>query len=244
MDFEAFERAARDAFASIPETYREGVDGLVVHREALPHPTLSGVYTLGHCLTESYPSEYRGPESLRSVVALYWGSFRAVARGDPGFDWQGRIWETLTHELRHHLEALADDDALGEMDYALDQSYRREDGMDFDPWYYQRGERVEEGVYRVGRDVFVEKVWREEAFEAAGAIPFSWHGRRYRFAPPAELGDIHFVRIRGVDTGPWSLEVVLVRHHSWWEDVRRLSGTYRPRVMESEAGAEPVPAPG
>jgi hypothetical protein len=45
-------------------------------------------------------------------VALYYGSFVAVGDGDPSFDWEDEAWETLTHELRHHVESLAGDASL------------------------------------------------------------------------------------------------------------------------------------
>lgn len=244
MTYDAFERAAHRAYDSIPAAYREGVDGLMVSREALPHPTQSDVYTLGHCLTESYLSDYGGPETTRSVVVLYWGSFWNLADLDPDFDWESELWETLTHELRHHLESLARDDSLEGVDYALEQTFRRDDGADFDPWYYQHGDALEGGVFRVERSYYVEQVWRAEDFRCASSVAFHWHGVRYRVPRPEVLGDVHFVWIRGVDTGPGTLELVLVRRRSWWEDFRRLVGTSRPVVLESELTAEPVPGAG
>ncbi len=242
--FEQFERAAREAFEAVPAEYREGVDGLVVSREALPDPAHSDVYILGHCLTESYPSDWSGPETTRSQVVLYWGSFRGVARADEDFDWEEELWETLTHELRHHLEALARDDTLEGVDYAVEETFKRDDGVDFDPWYYQHGEELARGVFQVERSFYLEQVWRPESFERTEWIGFEWHGARYRISRPEELGDVHFVWIEGIDAGAASLELVLVRHRSWWEDVKRLGGTYRPVVLESEATAEPDPAAG
>ena len=244
MKYKQFQRAARQAFDSIPDEYREGVDGLVVSREALPHPTLPDVYTLGECLTEDYASDWGGPDTTRSVVVLYWGSFRNLSEKDRDFEWDDELWETLTHELRHHLESLARQDALEGVDYALDETFKRDEGMDFDPWYFQHGDAMDGGVYRVERNYYVEQAWSPERFDAASGIEFTWHGARYRIPRPAELGDVHFVFIDGVETGPATLEVVLVRKRSWWEDAKRLMGTYRPVVFESEATAEPVPARG
>ena len=103
MEFETFEVAARAAYQEIPDAFKEGVGGLVVSREALVHPEHPDVFTLGHCLTEDHPSDYGGPDTTRSVIELYWGSFRQLSRRDASFDWDGELWETLTHELRHHL---------------------------------------------------------------------------------------------------------------------------------------------
>jgi len=228
----------------VPTEYREGVDGLVVSRETLPDPLHPDVYTLGHCLTESYPSDWGGPDTTRSVVVLYWGSFHRLAAMGEDFDWDDELWETLTHELRHHLESLAREDALEGVDYALDETFKRDEGVAFDPWYYQQGEEVADGVFQVERSFYVEQVWRTDAFEAVGWVPFEWRGSRFRVRRPEHLGDVHFVRIGGIETGAASLELVLVRRRSWWEDVKRLGTTYRPVVIESEAGAEPDPTAG
>jgi len=216
----------------------------VVSRDALPDPAQPDVYILGHCLTESYPSDWSGPDTTRSQVVLYWGSFRSLALLDDDFDWDEELWETLTHELRHHLESLAREDALEGVDYAVEETFNREDGLDFDPWYYQHGDDLADGVFQVERSFYLEQVWRADAFERTDRISFEWHGTGYRIPRPEELGDVHFVRIEGVETGAASLELVLVRHRSWWEDVKRLGGTYRPVVLESEATAEPDPAGG
>lgn len=240
MKFQEFEAAARAAFADIPEEYREGVDGLVVSRETIPHPTLPQIYTLGQCLTEDHPSDYSGPDTTRSLIALYWGSFRALAALDPDFDWGGELWETLTHELRHHLESLAGDDALEGVDYAADQAFNRHEGLDFDPWYYQYGEDIGGSVYRVEASHYLEQIWRQDDFERADSIEFDWYGERFRVPKPEALGDVHFVWPRGLDKGSETLELVLVRRRGWWEDAKRLIGASRPLVYESEAEVERI----
>jgi zinicin-like metallopeptidase len=240
VDFRDFERHARRAFEEIPDLYREGVDGLTVSRDAPAHPELPDVYTLGECLTEEHLSDFGSPETTRSTIHLYWGSFRALARESPDFDWDEEIWETLTHELRHHLESLAGDDALEDVDYAADESFNRFEGRSFDPWYYQQGEAVREGVYRVERSWYVEQIWSEAEFIEARWLSLRWGGREYRLMRPAKMGDIHFVLVRGLDLGDEALEIVIVRRRSWWEDVKRVVGTSRAVILESEADAEPV----
>ncbi len=244
MRYTEFERAAREAYDSIPEGYKLGVDGLVVSREAPPHPTLPDIFTLGECRTEDYATDWSGPDTTRSVVVLYWGSFRSLAARDPEFDWSGELWETLTHELRHHLESLAREDALEGVDYALDETYKRDEGLGFDPWYYQQGEEVGEGVFRVERNAYVEQVWTQSAFDEATTCELSWEGTRYRIPRPDALGDVHFIWIHGVVREQETLELVLVKKRSWWEDARRLLGSSRPVILESEAVAEPVGAQG
>ena len=222
MNFDAFEAAARSAFEDIPARYKAGVDGLTVRRDPLPHPRFREIYTLGECATESYPSGWGGPDTIRSLVVLHWGSFDALAKLDAAFDWDGQIWETLTHELRHHLESLADQDDLLGVDYAMEQTFLRDDGRDFDPGYYRHGDQMAPGVYAVEDDVYIEQSWSARDFGRARTVPFSWAGRSFQVDRPEELGDIHFVQV--VEGGPHPppyLELVLVRKASWMERARR-----------------------
>ena len=240
MDFEAFEREARRVFETIPPRYRDGVDGLTVHRGPLRHPRFRGIYTLGECATESYPSSWDGPETVRSVVHLYWGSFRALAESNPGFHWAEEIWETLTHELRHHLEWLADRDDLAGVDHAMEQAFQRDRGLDFEPDYYRHGDRIGPGVWAAEDDVYVEQIWRPADFARAGAIRFMWAGRSYEIAHPVELGDVHFIRIvEGIAPPPF-VELVLVRRTSWLRRVLRALGRAGMDIYESDAVAVEV----
>lgn len=240
MNLKQFERASRRAFTEIPEEYREGVDGLTVRAEALPHPVHPDVYTMGMCLTESYPSDWMGPDTTRSVVVLYYGSFEALAELDPDFDWDEQLWDTLTHELRHHLESLANEDRLEGVDYALEESFKRLEGEEFDPFYFQSGDRLGEGIYQVEEDFYLEQVWSQRDFEAAPFIDFTWHGTSYRLPRPDEMGDVHFVLVDGVDVGPGALEVVLLRRRSGLRGIRELVRGTSLEVLESEARAEVI----
>src|SRR5699024_8517935 len=102
-----FERRAQEIFDEIPPEYREGVDGLAVYPDSVPHPSLPGIYTLGECRSEFYPSEYGGAGEVRSIVVLFHGSFRELAATDDEWEWEEELFETITHEVRHHLESLA-----------------------------------------------------------------------------------------------------------------------------------------
>jgi hypothetical protein len=178
------------------------------------------------------------------VIALYWGSFRQLAGRDPGFDWDGELWETLTHELRHHLESLAGEDDLEGVDYAADEVFKRDQGLDFDPWYYQQGEAVAPGMFRIENSWYIEQTWTSDAFERATHLDFEWQEVALRVPRPEVLGDVHFVWIRGVEDEHATLELVLLRNSTWWEDVKRLAGASRPVVHESEANAEPATGAG
>jgi hypothetical protein len=56
--------------------------------------------------------EYVEDQVLGRLVALYYGSFAALLGGEAPGVWQEELRETIRHELRHHLEALAGVDDL------------------------------------------------------------------------------------------------------------------------------------
>jgi hypothetical protein len=207
MQFEEFELRAAEEWERIPEHFRAGVDGLVVKRPAVPHPDLPDIYTLGECVTESYPSSVGGPDSIRSVVVLHYGSFLRLSRLDPDFDWEGELWETLTHELQHHLESLADDESLVDMDHAADENYRRYQGEAFDPFFFRHG-------LREGEWLRAEDEWFLEVQARPGdRVTLEWAGARYAVEVPGEAdADVAFLTItEGVDDPPAALHVVVVR---------------------------------
>jgi hypothetical protein len=260
MKFADFQRRAHEAFDAIPDEYKVGIDGLTVSREAETHPDMPEIWTLGMCDTEAYPSEWMGPETMRSTVILFWGSFRELARRDPDFDWEAEIVETVEHEVRHHLEYLAGRDDLGDVDYAMDEDFKRHDGQPWDPWYWQKADPVAPGVWAAEDHVFIEVELSRREFEGLSEVRVTWppsgadgegeaaggadaggdEPARWSFARPDELGDLHFVLLHGLPQAPPLVEVVLVRTTSWWEEVRRMVGGRRPRVLESEARVRPA----
>ncbi|HUE77156.1 MAG TPA: hypothetical protein VMM83_04375 [Longimicrobiales bacterium] len=240
MEYEEFERRAARVWDEIPDAYRSGVDGLVLERDSRPHPTLPDIYTLGECLTESYISDWGGPETTRSVLVLYYGSFLHLSRLDPDFDWRYEIWETVTHELRHHLESLAAEDALEDVDYAVDENFKRLQGEPFDPFFYRSGEPLAPGVYQADRDVFIELPWEDRAPPGPEA-EFLWHGVPYSVPVPEDPGDVAFIQVTdGVDTGPAALCVVLARRIGFWAALGRGLRGAAPDVVETEATARPM----
>lgn len=238
LKFAAFEAAAARAYEEIPAAYKTGIDGLVVSREAVPHPDLPDVFTMGECLTEAWPSEWQGPETTRSSIVLYWGSFKGLATRDADFDWDAEIWETLTHELRHHLESLASEDQLEDVDYAVDEDFKRAEGQDFDPWYFQRGDPEGGGAFRIESHVFLEQEWTDDRFAAVQEVAFEWRGRRWVVPRPERLGDVHYLLVQGATEPPQTLELVLVRRRPWWRGLSRLFGAPALEVLESEADAQ------
>ena len=75
--------------------------------------------------------------------------------------WRAEAWETLTHELRHHLEWRARAPALEAFDRAVEQNFARQDGEPFDPLFYLDGEPAGEGAWRVEDDVFLDRLVAE-----------------------------------------------------------------------------------
>ena len=235
MRFSEFEAHARAEWERIPETYREGVDGLVIERAPRAHPNRSDVFTLGECITESYPSDFGSAETTRSAVVLYYGSFRALAQQDPGFDWHHEIWETLTHELQHHLESLADDDVLGGVDYAVDENFKRRDGEPYDPYFYRSGLEIGNRVFRIEDDIFLEQSFRHPA----ATVRFAYGDSSWRFPWPDNDADVTFVAVPNVVGPPELLHVVLVRESSVFRALRGLLSGARVRTDDVEIDATP-----
>ncbi|HEY6807780.1 MAG TPA: hypothetical protein VI160_03240, partial [Gemmatimonadales bacterium] len=153
MRLDDFRRLIDRLVAEVPRDFLDGIAGVEVRPGRRPDPVHAGVYTLGECV----PLEWSpGGADLQSRVILYYGSFDALARQAPGFDWRGEAWETLTHELRHHLEWRANDAALEAYDWAGEQNFARHEGKPFDPVFYRSGERRAPGAWQVDDDFFLE----------------------------------------------------------------------------------------
>ena len=187
MNYLEFEKSAQEVWQQIPPQFKAGVDGLMVEQDAHTHPDHDEFFTMGECITETYPSEYGGPDTIRSAVVLYYGSFRAIALEDGDFDWRDQIHETILHELQHHLEHLASEDTLEDFDYAVEENFRRLEGEAFDPLFYRAGEQVAEDTYRVDEDVFVEL--RTRSKDALDYV-LNWSGERYQLAIPKSEADV------------------------------------------------------
>lgn len=240
MRFAAFESLAWQEWERIPEHFRGGVDALAIERDAKAHPDRPDVYTLGECLTETWPSDFGGPDTTRSTVVLYYGSFRRLAALDPEFDWEAEIWETLTHELQHHLESLASDEGLLDVDAAMEEHFARREGQPFDPFYYRAGEALGRGVYRLDGVYFIEV---EGGAKGEGEVRFEWEGAGYRIRTAREEGDVVFAEVvGGVSPAPAELHVVLLFPRDRPRGLRALFRRSGPRTAECEVIAERIAA--
>ena len=227
-----FEAMVRRMTAGLPAEFTDGIVDVVVTRKTIPHPVREGVYTLGECVPHAFGTPGEDDAGLRSAIELHYGSFAALAREHPDFDWHEEAFETLTHEVRHHLEWRARVPELERLDDAAEANYARQDGEPFPPLFYRDGERVAEGVYRVEDDIFIELVLAPKAWAAAaeGPLAFTWHGRPYTVALPAELPEILYVTVDGVTPAPPGDVVVVLRRKPGARDM-----LLRPTVGGHEA---------
>lgn len=84
----------------VPEPLLRDLNGgVMVSERAERHAgDPEGVYVLGQYVVDAH---------LGSLVVLYHGSFARLFAGEPEAVWEREMWDTLRHELRHHVERLA-----------------------------------------------------------------------------------------------------------------------------------------
>ena len=224
-----FEQMIRRMSGEVPAEFLAGVAEIVVSPRTVSHPDRDETFTLGECIP--LPSaDGSGAEGVQSRIVLYHGSFLALARTQEGFDWRAEAWETLTHELRHHLEWRARVPDLEAFDQAAEQNFARQDGEPFDPLFHLDGEPAGAGRYRVDDDVFVDLV--VEALPAEAEV--RWEGRSYRVAVPNEATLPAFLTLAGVADPPEGDLVLVLRRKPGLRDLVRRSVVYRAEVRAVE----------
>jgi hypothetical protein len=124
MTFEQFQALLEEMVDEIQDEFLEGLQGVHALPEVRLEPDFHEVYRMGEYLDPGTESFLGAGEGLGRHVALYYGSFEKIAEEDPDFNWEDELWETLTHELRHHVESLAGDVSLIEDDLQRDRSFR------------------------------------------------------------------------------------------------------------------------
>jgi hypothetical protein len=222
MDFQSFEALALEMWEGIPARYREGVEALILSPEARFDPEFPDVPLMGFC--EGSPITSQVPEApLQTMISVYHGSFVEVASQEEAFDWEGELWETLTHELLHHLEWRAGYDALGLEDDLQRENLARRAGGEFARWFHRQGAALEPGVWSLDGDLFVEvpvarKAWRGLAGQAVEA---SAQGVRFCAAAPsveALREEILYLVAEPAseEALPWDEVVLVVWRKPWW----------------------------
>ena len=127
MTFNEFQQLLTEMVDEIPSEFMQGLQAIMALEAEHPEPDFEDVYRMGEYL-DIGPEQFLGGSSgIGRHVVLYWGSFRRVAAADPEFDWEAELWETLTHELRHHVESLAGDASLIEQDELDASTFQRRD---------------------------------------------------------------------------------------------------------------------
>lgn len=218
-----FEAMVRRLSTEVPAHFFDGIAEVVVSPRAVPHPVRADIYTLGECVPLDV-GESGG--DLQSRIVLYHGSFAALARLEPGYDWRGEAWETLTHELRHHLEWRARTPDLESYDEAAEQNFARHDGEPFDPGFYLDGESAAPGVFAVDDDYFIDRLVREVPRE----LTFQWHGARYAASVPHDATLPAFLTMEGLDEPPPGELVLVLRRRPRLRDLFRRAPTFQATV--------------
>ena len=201
----------------------------------VPHSTREEIYTLGECIP--LPSVDGSAEGIQSRVVLYYGSFLALSRHGPGFDWRAEAWETLTHELRHHLEWRARVPALEAYDRAAEHNFARQDGEPFDPLFFLEGEPAGLEGYRVDDDVFLDRMVETVPAEAR----LLWRGRVYRVDVPPDATLPAFLSLENIADPPSGELVLVLRRRPGIRDLLRHPPMYVAAVPAMEVYVSPDP---
>ncbi len=67
--------------------------------------------------------EYVEDEIMGCSIILYYGSFVQLLEDSSPGEWEKELWDTIVHELRHHLESLAGVDNLVREEMAELEAY-------------------------------------------------------------------------------------------------------------------------
>lgn len=134
VDLETFEEMANRLYDEIPPALLEGLNGgIVISEEAhQDDPDLPDVYIMGEYIDDPY--------GLGNYIVLYYGSFVQVLGDEPPEVWEEELWETMIHELRHHIELRAGVEDLDLEDLRQLEEFRRqrarekEDDEDLEDW--------------------------------------------------------------------------------------------------------------
>lgn len=119
LNLEAFEELANRLYDEIPPALLEGLNGgILIHEEAhQDDDDLPDVYIMGEFIDD--------PFGLGNYIILYYGSFVQVLGDAPIEVWEEELWETMLHEIRHHVELRAGVDDLDLEDLRQLEEFRR-----------------------------------------------------------------------------------------------------------------------
>jgi hypothetical protein len=230
-----FESLVRSLSNDVPPAFFEGVAEVVVSPKSVPHPSRAEIYTLGECIPLP-GADNAAAGAIQSRIVLYHGSFVKLARLDPEFDWREEAWETLTHELRHHVEWRARAPALEAYDRAVEHNFARHEGERFDPAFYLDGESPVADVYEVDGDYFLDRI----VPAPPGSLELDWHGAHYRSTTPPGLSLPAFLTIDGVAEPPPGDLVLVLRRKPRLTDLFRRAEPFSATIRATLEPAPPV----
>jgi hypothetical protein len=226
MRLSDFETMVRHLCDEVPAEFFDGIAEVVVSPRTVPHPDHTEVFTLGECIP--LPVEVgSGLEGIQSRVVLYYGSFAALAGSQEAFDWRLEAWETLTHELRHHLEWRAHAPDLEAFDWAVEHNFARHEDEPFDPTFFLSGQLQQDGNYRVDDDVFIDRMVRS----IPPQVSFAWQGHDYRVEVPTNAELPCFLVVEGVVEPPPGELVIVVRRKPGVRDLFGSAGVFQATVQ-------------
>jgi hypothetical protein len=231
MRLSDFETMIRRMCSEVPPEFLDGVAEVVVSPRVLLHPDRPEIYTLGECIPLP-ASEGAGLEGVQSRIVLYHGSFLALSREQQsGFDWRREAWETLTHELRHHLEWRARAPDLEEFDWAVEQNFARHDGEPFDPVFYLQGESLGEGGFRVEEDVFLDRILDG----LPESVHFVWRNRGYQVQVPSGASLPCFLVVENLAEPPEGELILALRRKPSLRGLLARAGVFEASVRAEES---------
>ena len=213
----------------IPPEFYVGIAEVVVSPRTVPHPEREDIWTLGECIPLA--GEEGDPRYIQSRVVLYHGSFQALAQGTLGFDWEKEAWETLTHEVRHHVEWKAREPGLEAFDRAAEANFARQDGEAFDPLFYRDGIQLPDGSFQVDDDVFMERA----VTAPPATLRLHWRGQNLEVPIPHDAALPAFLVVQGAPEPPAGELVLVLQKKSGWQGVFR-----KPVVYQAEVEAKPI----
>lgn len=142
LDLEAFEEMANRLYDEIPPALLKGLNGgIIISEEAhRSDEDLPDVYIMGEYIDDPY--------GLGNYIILYYGSFVEVLGDEPPEVWEEELWETMLHEIRHHVELRAGVNDLDMEDLRQLEEFRRAKALgwfDAEDEYEDAGEDDEDG---------------------------------------------------------------------------------------------------
>jgi hypothetical protein len=216
MRFSDFESMIRLLSQEVPASFFEGVAEVTVSPRTVPHPARPEIFTLGECIPIP-AGEGAASHEAQSRIVLYHGSFLALSQIQKDFDWRDEAWETLTHELRHHLEWRARAPDLENFDWAVEQNFARQEGESFDPGFYLEGQSLGPNQYRLDEDIFLDHL----VDQLPGEVEIEWAGVRYRVPIPEGTALPCFIELSGIAAPPPGELVLVLRRKAGVLDLFR-----------------------